>query len=265
MSRLDKYLFEQHLSPSREKAKDAVLQGMVTVNGDIVTKPSYLVNDHDQVEVIDIFNRYVSRGGLKLEKAIVDFGLDFKDKKVLDVGASTGGFTDCALKHGASHCYCVDVGSEQLHPLLRNNPKVTYQEKKDFRDLTPEEVGNLLFDFIVVDASFISLTYLLPYFEPFLSPDGYLLLLIKPQFEAGQSFLNKRGVVSHEKGYQYAIQKVVKNALTHHYHLNALSISTLFEQNKNIEFLALFSRNKNSFILNEKQLMINIKNTKKTI
>ena len=240
--RLDKYLTDNGFFPSREKAQTAIKHETVMVDGKIVTKASMDITDAMRVEVIDLFNKYVSMGGLKLEKAVKDFGLDFGGKTVLDIGSSTGGFTDCALQYGAASVTAVDVGTDQLVETLRHDPRVHSIENKDFRELTPEDVQNQQFDFIVSDVSFISLTYIIPYIDPFLKPDGQMMFLIKPQFEAGQSFLNKSGIVTDEKGYKTAIQKVVSCALNHRYYLQKLAMSTLFEKQKNVEFLALFSR-----------------------
>ena len=240
--RLDKYLTDNGFFPSREKAQTAIKHETVMVDGKIVTKASMEIVDAMKVEVIDLFNKYVSMGGLKLEKAVKDFGLDFAGKSVLDIGASTGGFTDCALQCGAAMVTAVDVGTDQLVDSLRSDSRVQSIENKDFRELTVEDVQNRQFDFVVSDVSFISLTYIIPYIDPFLKPDGQMMFLIKPQFEAGQSFLNKSGIVTDEKGYKTAIQKVVSCALNHRYYLQKLAMSTLFERQKNVEFLALFSR-----------------------
>ncbi len=142
---------------------------------------------------------------------------------------------------------------------------MTSIENKDFRELTPEEVQNQQFDWIVSDVSFISLTYILPYINPFLKPDGRMMFLIKPQFEAGPSFLTKSGIVTDEKGYKTAIQKVVSCALNHRFYLQALSISTLFEKHKNVEFLALFSREPSRFEPNYPSLFQEIKALKKEL
>ena len=149
--RLDKLLVSRGFFSSRERAQDAIVQKTVSVDGKIVDKPSKETAEDAAIEVIDIFNKYVSRGGLKLEKAIADFGLDFTGKSVLDVGSSTGGFTDCALKHGAAFVTAVDVGTGQLHPSLQGLPQVQSIENRDFRELTPEEVGGRRYDFIVSD------------------------------------------------------------------------------------------------------------------
>ena len=263
--RLDKLLVSRDFFSSRERAQDAILQKTVSVDGKIIDKPSKEVPDDAQVEIIDIFNRYVSRGGLKLEKAIADFGLDFGGKTVLDVGSSTGGFTDCALKHGAAFVTAVDVGSDQLHPSLQNLPQVQSIENKDFRELTPDDTTPHTFDFIVSDVSFISLTYILPFFKSFLKENGQIVLLIKPQFEAGPSFLNKSGIVTDEKGYKIAIHRVEQEALNHGFHLNGLSMSTLFEKVKNVEFLSLFSFQDTHFHVDYPALFKTIKEIRKNL
>lgn len=263
--RLDKYLIENGFFPSREKAQTAIKHNTVKVNGNIVTKASMEITENMQVEVIDLFNKFVSMGGLKLEKAIEDFGLDFVGKTVLDIGSSTGGFTDCALQAGAAHVTAVDVGTDQLAEKLRMDPRVCSIENKDFRELTPTETPYSTYDFIVSDVSFISLTYILPYCQQFLKPDGKMMLLIKPQFEAGPSFLSRSGIVTDEKGYKVAIQKVVGEALNQHFHLNNLSISTLFETHKNVEFLALFSQQDTRFHLDLNKICEEVKAKKKEL
>lgn len=263
--RLDKLLVSREFFTSRERAQDAIVQKTVTVNGKIVDKPSKEVAEDATIEVIDIFNKYVSRGGLKLEKAIEDFGLDFVGKTVLDVGSSTGGFTDCALKHGAAFVTAVDVGTDQLHPSLQNLPQVQSIENRDFRELTPEEVGGRRYDFIVSDVSFISLSYIIPYFKPFLKEGGQCVLLIKPQFEAGASFLNKSGIVTDEKGYKIAIQRVTQEAVIHGLYLNQINISTLFEKVKNVEFISLFSSTDTRYRLDYNALFKTVKEVKKAL
>ena len=265
MIRLDKLLVQNGVFSSRERAQDAILQNTIKVEGKIINKPSKEVEENANIEVIDIFNKYVSRGGLKLEKAIEDFSLDFSDKIVLDIGSSTGGFTDCALKHGARHITAIDVGSNQLHPSLRNLSQIISIENKDFRELTPEDVSQQKYDFIVSDVSFISLTHLIPYFHLFLKPEGECMLLIKPQFEAGHSFLNKNGIVTDEKGYKIAIQRVVQEALIHGLYLHQISISTLFEKIKNIEFLAHFSHKDYRYQIDYHSLFKAVKALKKQV
>lgn len=263
--RLDKYLIENNFFPSREKAQTAIKHNTVKVNGNIVTKASMDITDEMQVEVIDLFNKFVSMGGLKLDKAIQDFELDFHDKTVLDIGSSTGGFTDCALQYGAAKVVAVDVGTEQLADVLRQDKRVTSLENCDFRELTPADIQNQTFDFIVSDVSFISLTYILPYCRQFLKSDGKMMLLIKPQFEAGPSFLSKSGIVIDEKGYKVAVKKVVDEALNQQFHLQNISVSTLFEKHKNVEFLALFGLTDTRFRLDINKLCEEVKEVKKRL
>ncbi len=263
--RLDKYLLEKGFFASREKAQTAIKHKTIKVNGEISTKASQDIDETSLVEVIDIFNKYVSMGGLKLEKAINDFSLDFNGKSVLDIGASTGGFTDCVLQHGAESVTAVDVGSAQLSSSLLQNPKVLSIENKDFRDLSADDLDNKKFDIIVSDVSFISLTYIIPNMVDFLSDSGFAILLIKPQFEAGPSFLNRSGIVTEEKGQKLAIQKVVGEALNNNLFLNNISVSTLFEKYKNVEFLSLFSRKNNNFAVDFNQLFAEIKKIKKSL
>lgn len=263
--RLDKLLVEQKYFPSREKAQISIAQHLVKVNGEIINKCSKEIDETATIEIIDLFNKYVSRGGLKLEKAISEFSLNFNGKRILDIGASTGGFTDCALQAGAEFIFAVDVGTAQLHPSLQKHTKVAFLENKDFRNLTLKEAGNIPFDFIVSDVSFISLTYIIPHLSPFLAENGQLVLLIKPQFEAGPSFLSKNGIVKDDKGLKISIQKIELEALNHGYYLNDLAISTLFEKNKNVEFLALLSRRNNHFTINFSKLFTDIKNIKKNL
>lgn len=263
--RLDKLIVTRGLFSSRERAQDAIVQHTVKVDGRIIDKPSKEVPEEANIEVIDIFNKYVSRGGLKLEKAIADFQLDFAGKSVLDIGSSTGGFTDCALKHGAAHVTAVDVGTRQLHPSLQGLPQVLSIENRDFRELTPQEVGHRQYDFIVSDVSFISLTYIISYFQPFLKSDGQCVLLVKPQFEAGASFLNKSGIVTDEKGYKVALRRVEMEALNHGLHLNNLAVSTLFEKVKNTEFLSLFSTTDNHYHIDYIELFKKVKEIRKSL
>lgn len=191
--------------------------------------------------------------------------MDFAGKRVLDIGSSTGGFTDCALQHGAAFVTAVDVGTAQLVDSLRENLKVHSVENKDFRELTMEDVQNEPFDLIVSDVSFISLTYIIPHIDPFLKPEGQMMFLIKPQFEAGPSFLNKSGIVTDAKGYKTAIQNVLNAALSHRFYLQQLSVSTLFEKQKNVEFLALLSRNPSRFEPDYTALIQEIKEIRKQL
>ena len=167
--RLDLILVERGLFETREKAKREIMVGNVIVNEQAVTKAGTNFKDDEKLNIrIKNKLRYVSRGGLKLEKAIKEWELDFNDKLVLDIGASTGGFTDCALQNGAKRVYSVDVGTNQLDWKLRNDDRVVSIEEIHIKDLTPENIENNKVDYIVIDVSFISLTKVIPYFEKFL-------------------------------------------------------------------------------------------------
>lgn len=195
--RLDIYLFEKKLFPSRDKAKEAITSGIISINGAICTKPSKDVNETADVKIVGQSLKYVSRAGLKLERAKDEWNIDFNDKIVLDVGASTGGFTDLALKSGAKKVYAVDVGTSQLHQSLKDNAKVINMEKTDFRTMPPlfDEI-----DIALCDCSFISLKLLSSKFTEVLNAGGRLVVLIKPQFECGIKIAQKtHGVIKEEK------------------------------------------------------------------
>lgn len=247
--RLDIYLFQQNLFASREQAKMNIVKGNIAVNGRAVLKPSYLVAETDRVEVLaDNVIKYVSRGGLKLEKALHEFGIDCTGAVALDVGASTGGFTDCILRHGAEKVYSIDVGTLQLDESLRNNPRVVTIENQNITDLTPEQVDNNSFQLIVADLSFVSLTKVFEHFARFLSATGRIIVLIKPQFEAGPKAINSSGLVRNPKYHIASIKKVCLAAEKLGLHLTNLTKTPLIERNKNMEYLALFEREKTGFV-----------------
>ncbi|AAC06935.1 TlyA family rRNA (cytidine-2'-O)-methyltransferase [Aquifex aeolicus] len=204
--RLDKYLTDKGIVPSREKAQAVIMAGQVLVNGKVVDKPGYRLKGNEKVEVKEL-PKYVSRGGEKLEWAIKRFSLDLKDKVVLDVGSSTGGFTDCALQHGAKKVYAVDVGRGQMDYKLRQDPRVVLYEETDARELSEEHVPEKV-DLITCDVSFISSTKVLPNVFKFLKEDGLLLVLVKPQFELCPRKV-KKGVVREKEHKREALQKVV--------------------------------------------------------
>ena len=241
--RLDILLVHQGFFPSRELAKINIKKGNVLANGSIVTKPSQEVSDAASVSVIsNNVILYVSRGGLKLEKALREFGIDCTNLDVLDIGASTGGFTDCVLKHGARKVYAVDVGTDQLSPMLKGDSRVVSIENTNIKELTPEMVNSTLFHLVVADLSFISLTKVIEFFPQFLLPQGMVIVLIKPQFEAGAEFIGKRGIVKETQGHIRAINNVCDAAKRHGLYLKNITRSPVIEEKKNIEFLALFDK-----------------------
>lgn len=192
-TRLDQEIYRQGLTDSREKAKALVLAGKVKVNGVRVDKPGTNVKK-DVTITIEVPPKYVSRGGYKLEKAISDFNIDFKDKLVLDVGASTGGYTDCALQHGAKKVWAIDVGYGQLDWRLRNDPRVINIERTNIRNFTLDDLGKQM-DIVTIDVSFISTKLVFPIVKDLIKNTGIIISLIKPQFEAGKDKVGKKGVI----------------------------------------------------------------------
>lgn len=197
MARLDCVLVSKGIASSRKNAKEMILSGAVTVNGREVTKPSADVSDSDLVES-SARQIYVGRGALKLEKAAAEFGLTFEGKTCLDIGASTGGFTDFMLRNGAEIVYAVDVGSGQLAESLRTDSRVVSMEKTDIRSITADDLGGCV-DFICADVSFISLKMILPKIHELLRDGAEAAVLIKPQFEAGKGNIGKHGIVKDKK------------------------------------------------------------------
>ncbi|MDO5014345.1 MAG: TlyA family RNA methyltransferase [Clostridia bacterium] len=192
--RLDKYLTENMNIQSGEKSRALIMEGKVFVNGNKALKAGMSVSVEDKIEIRGETLKYVSRGGLKLEKAIDSFKIDLTDKICMDIGASTGGFTDCMLQNGAKKVYSIDVGYGQLDWSLRNNEKVVVLERQNFRYLTKEQCKDEI-DFASVDVSFISLKIIIPVLMNFLKDGGHTVCLIKPQFEAGRDKVGKNGVV----------------------------------------------------------------------
>ncbi|BBM53503.1 hemolysin A [Leptotrichia trevisanii] len=238
--RLDLILVEREFFETREKAKREIMVGNVIVNEQVVTKAGTMFKDNDELNIrIKDKLKYVSRGGLKLEKAIKTWDLDFSDKLVLDIGASTGGFTDCALQNGARRVYSVDVGKNQLDWKLRNNEKVVSLEEMHIKDLKEEDIGNEKADFIVIDVSFISLTKVIPYFEKFLKKNGKIVMLVKPQFEVGREKIGRNGVVENEEYHDEAIKKIISFSKECGYELAGVGDSPIKGAKGNKEFLML--------------------------
>src|SRR5215471_18495095 len=205
--RLDQLLVGRGFFPSREQARRAILAGEVSIATRIIDKPSELLDEQTAITVKPA-RKYVGRGALKLESALDYFQIDIRGKIALDIGASTGGFTDCMLQRGAEKVYSVDVGYGQLDWKLRNDPRVIVLEKINARFLTREHVPELI-DICVMDVSFISLTLILPNAVALLKPDGMILALIKPQFELQRSDIGKGGIVRDPRLHQKAQDKIV--------------------------------------------------------
>jgi len=241
--RADLYLFENGYAESRQSAKNRIISGAVTIDGVLVRKPAFEVDEareHRVVLAADLCP-YVSRGGLKLAGAMEAFGLSADGAFALDIGASTGGFTDCLLQNGAAHVWAVDSGSAQLHQRLRNDPRVTVMENTNARHLSLSDFGRK-FDWIVMDVSFISQTLILPSVADLLDEDGVCVTLIKPQFEVGRENVGKNGIVKGEKLYRLAIQKVTHAAEQVGLICVGLIPSPIRGGDGNAEFLARFAR-----------------------
>lgn len=235
--RIDVLLVEQGLAETREKAKRAIMAGLVYVNEERVDKPGEKIPVDSKISVKGQVMPYVSRGGFKLEKALKTFDVNIKDKVLLDIGASTGGFTDCALQNGAKMSYALDVGYNQLAWKLRQDERVVVMERTNFRYVTPADLSGEMPNFASIDVSFISLTLILPVLKTLLVPNSDVIALIKPQFEAGREQVGKKGIVRDPKIHLEVIQKVTNFALQMGYDVKNLSYSPITGGDGNIEFL----------------------------
>jgi 23S rRNA (cytidine1920-2'-O)/16S rRNA (cytidine1409-2'-O)-methyltransferase len=261
--RLDIVLVKRALFLTREKAAEAIRNGIIYVNSKQIRKSSFQVSDDDSLEIIGEKLPYVSKGGLKLEKGINSFRLDFSDKTVLDIGCSTGGFADCALQYGAAFVYGIDVGSKQLDSRLQNHPQLKYIENLHVRDLQPEHLDKKQMDIILSDVSFISVTQVFASILPLLKKDGIIFILIKPQFELDSAALDKNGIVKTAKSQITAIERVVSAAKIHNLHLQQIDFAPLMTYKKNIEYIALFSNAEPTKTFDIKQMVDNAVRKKK--
>ena len=234
--RLDVALVERGLIASREKAKVVIMEGLVYVNGQKSDKAGAQVRDDDQIEIRGEIMRYVSRGGKKLEKAMQVFPITLEGCVCIDIGASTGGFTDCMLQNGAAKVYSVDVGYGQLAWSLRNDERVVNLERTNIRYITDEQIPEPV-DFISVDVSFISLTLVLPVAWRLLKEGAQMVCLVKPQFEAGKDKVGKKGVVREPSIHREVIEKVAGCAKELGFALCGLSYSPIKGPEGNIEYL----------------------------
>ncbi|HHW21939.1 MAG TPA: TlyA family RNA methyltransferase [Clostridiaceae bacterium] len=234
--RLDVILYNRGFFESREKAKAAVMAGMVYVNGERCDKPGLSFDPGCEIEIKGNPIPYVSRGGLKLDKAIKEFGITLEGLTCVDVGASTGGFTDVMLKNGAAKVYAVDVGYGQLAWELRNDSRVVCMERTNFRYVTSEQIKEPI-DFGSADVSFISLKLILPPLKALLKPEGRVVCLIKPQFEAGREKVGKKGVVRDPKVHEEVINDVIRSATEMGFSVMGLTWSPITGPEGNIEYL----------------------------
>ncbi len=251
--RLDLLLFELGHAPSREKAKAMVSDGIVYVNAIKVSKPSATFTNEDKIEILGEKLAYVSRGGLKLEKAIKSYNINLKDKICMDVGASTGGFTDCMLKNGARKVYSVDVGHDLLAQCLREDSRVVSLEGANARYLTKAQIKDDI-EFVSVDVSFISLKKVIPTILEFLKNNAYLVCLIKPQFEAGRENIGKKGVVKNKKVHESVLKDLYAFFVESSLSVLGLNYSPIKGPEGNIEYLIFLQKS----LENMKTCSINI-------
>lgn len=236
LERLDKILVSSDYFSSRAKAEEAIINQKVKVNSLIIDKPGKKVDPLSKIEVIQLEKQYVSRGAFKLSHALTFFHLDINNLKLMDLGASTGGFTEVLLENGCQKVYCVDVGTGQLNEILLNNERVINLEKTHIKDLIPEIIGELL-DGIVIDLSFISLTKIFHFLPKFLKDGSFVVALIKPQFEVGKNNLSKKGIVKNQNLLPQVISNIKKNAEEAGFIWNNACESPIKGGGGNIEFL----------------------------
>lgn len=240
--RADVILFERGLVDSREKGKRVIMEGSVFIGNLRVDKPGDKLDEDVDIVIKENPNIYVSRGGLKLEKAINFFDLSLKDKTSMDIGASTGGFTDCMLKNGAIKVFAVDVGYGQLDWKLRNDPRVIVMERTNIRNVSLDDIGEKM-DFISIDVSFISLKLVLPVAKKLLSENGEILALIKPQFEAGKNKVGKKGIVREKNIHFEVIRNISDFCNELGVGICGITYSPITGATGNIEFLICLKNN----------------------
>ncbi|MGO4887094.1 TlyA family RNA methyltransferase [Anaerobacillus sp. MEB173] len=235
--RIDVLLVERGLCDTREKAKRSIMAGLVFSGSERIDKPGVKVEKDIPLELKGDVIPYVSRGGLKLEKALAEFNISLEDKIVIDIGSSTGGFTDCSLQNGAKLVYAIDVGYNQLAWKLRQDERVQVMERTNFRYVKPEDLTKGLPNFATIDVSFISLTLILPVLKTLLQPNSDVSALIKPQFEAGREEVGKKGIVRDSLVHERVIEKIIQFAIGEGYDVRGLSYSPIKGGEGNIEFL----------------------------
>jgi len=239
--RIDKLLFSKKIAKSRERAKILIEERKVFVNGKVIEKPSIKIDIDADIEIKGEDIRWVSRGGIKLEKALKIWDINLKEQTCLDVGASTGGFTDVLIDSGAKKVYALDVGHGQLDEKLRNNPKVVNIEKTNARNIDKNLIQELV-DFICIDVSFISLTMIIPEIIKFLKPKGIIVALLKPQFELGKGGVDKSGIVKRKTQHELVIKKIKVLAANLNLCIKEITESPILGKNGNKEFLVYITK-----------------------
>ena len=257
--RIDLVLVEKGYFESRERAKKAIMAGLVFVNNQRCDKAGSDIDENSKIEVKGNPIPYVSRGGLKLEKAIKNFGVELKDKVCMDIGASTGGFTDCMLQNGAKKVYSIDVGYGQLAWKLRQDERVVCMERTNIRNVTVEALGQQA-DFASIDVSFISLRIVLPKAKELIKENGHIIALIKPQFEAGREKVGKKGVVREKSTHIEVIETITNFALDNGFDILALDYSPIKGPEGNIEYLIYLRNSNENKELNRELFQNTIKN-----
>ena len=241
--RLDILLVKKGFFVTREKAKRAIMAGEILVENQKNVKVGQKLNIDSNISVLKKKTDYVSRGGDKLNKAILEFGISAEGKRVIDIGASTGGFTDCLLKYGAKEVYCIDVGYGQLAWKLQKDPRVVIMDRTNIRHLTPEKFEQL-FELATIDVSFISLEKVLPVVYHLLTASGEVIALIKPQFEAGREYIQRGGIVKKSEIHQMVIEKVGSMALGLNFSIRGVTFSPIKGGvSGNIEYLIYLVKN----------------------
>jgi len=235
--RLDVLLVEKGLFDTREKAKRNIMAGLVKVDDYVMDKPGTKISVGSKIEVKGEIHPFVSRGGLKLLKAIETFHLDLTNKVVMDIGASTGGFTDCSLQYGAKEIYSIDVGYGQLAWKLRQDSRVHVMERTNFRYVTKENLNSVPPEFVTIDVSFISLKIILNHLQTLLVPNGEVVALVKPQFEAGKEWVGKKGVIKDPNVHQRVLEGMISFVLESGYCIKGITHSPIKGGEGNIEFL----------------------------
>ena len=251
--RLDVLLVKRGLAPSREKAKTMIMEGNVFVNNNREDKAGSTFAEDAPIEIHGNTLKYVSRGGLKLEKAMTHFSISLDGMVCMDIGASTGGFTDCMLQNGAKKVYSVDVGYGQFAWKLRQDPRVVCMEKTNIRYVTPEDIDDVL-DFASVDVSFISLTKVLPAAYALLKDGGQMGCLIKPQFEAGREKVGKNGIIKDPAVHLEVLQKIYRFALELGFSVRGLDFSPIKGAKGNIEYLMYLCKDSEPSTVSEEDL-----------
>jgi TlyA family rRNA methyltransferase/putative hemolysin len=248
--RLDISLQKMGLTSSRQKAKELIKQGHISVNGSICFKPSYLIKDGDDVKIIGETLKYVGRGGLKLEKIIDICSVDLNNKICMDIGASTGGFTDCMLQNGAVKVYAVDVGYGQLAWSLRTDERVVNMERTNIRNVTLDMLAEPI-EFFSVDVSFISLHHIFPVAQAITTPDAMGVCLVKPQFEAGREKVGKNGVVRDPATHREVLRNAMGYAAANGFVVRGLDFSPVKGPEGNIEYLMFVQKSEQPGVLDD--------------